>query len=486
MRLRPGTKVPTAAMCGAVVVLTGAASASAEAGAPVAADRPAASAGSWGVAQEVPGSASLNVGGFARIMSVSCASSGNCSAGGYYSDTPGHMQAMVVSEKNGHWGTAEEVPGTASLNRGGEAQIFSLSCARPGDCSGGGYYTGRHRRSEAFVVTQVNGRWGSAEQVPGTAALNKAGNAETYAVSCTSAGNCGAGGRYESHPGSYQAFVVTEQRGRWSRAEEVPGTGALNKGGMATVNSISCPSAGNCSAGGAYASRPALSQLFVVTQRHGRWGKAEQAPGTAGLSKDIDDAVYSISCTSAGTCAASAQYADQSSSFQALILTERNGKWAKALRVRGLAGFGASNSALGDMSCPSAGNCTTGGWYYVPAVGHIQAFVISERQGRWGMAQNVPGLAVLNAGNNAQVQPVACRSAGNCSAGGYYMESFGHSAAFVVNQINGRWGTAEEVPGIAALNTGNLATVVSISCAPKGTCSAGGAYQDSAGYQAFV
>jgi hypothetical protein len=39
--------------------------------------------------------------------SVSCASPGNCSAGGdYYTDAAGHQQAFVVSEKNGSWGTA--------------------------------------------------------------------------------------------------------------------------------------------------------------------------------------------------------------------------------------------------------------------------------------------------------------------------------------------------------------------------------------------
>ena len=32
---------------------------------------------------------------------MSCASAGNCSAGGYYTDSSGHRQAFVVSEVNG-------------------------------------------------------------------------------------------------------------------------------------------------------------------------------------------------------------------------------------------------------------------------------------------------------------------------------------------------------------------------------------------------
>ena len=67
---------------------------------------PAASGGTWGHAEEVPGTAALNIGGYAEIRSVSCASAGNCSAGGLYSDSSGHWQAFVVSQVNGTWGKA--------------------------------------------------------------------------------------------------------------------------------------------------------------------------------------------------------------------------------------------------------------------------------------------------------------------------------------------------------------------------------------------
>jgi hypothetical protein len=42
----------------------------------------------------VHGTAALNQGGFAGVFfSVSCASAGNCSAGGNYTDSSGHSQA---------------------------------------------------------------------------------------------------------------------------------------------------------------------------------------------------------------------------------------------------------------------------------------------------------------------------------------------------------------------------------------------------------
>ena len=50
----------------------------------------------------------------------------------------------------------------------------------------------------------------TAIEVPGTATLNKGRNALVESVSCPSAGNCGAGGNYTDSNGHLQAFVVTQ------------------------------------------------------------------------------------------------------------------------------------------------------------------------------------------------------------------------------------------------------------------------------------
>jgi hypothetical protein len=60
--------------------------------------RAAASGVTWGIADEVPGTAALNHEN-AETTSVSCASAGNCSAGGFYTDGSGHRQ--VFGETNG-------------------------------------------------------------------------------------------------------------------------------------------------------------------------------------------------------------------------------------------------------------------------------------------------------------------------------------------------------------------------------------------------
>src|SRR5258706_12154834 len=208
--------------------------------------------GTWHTAQKVPGVATLNTGGEAEVQSVSCAAAGNCSAGGYSTGRSGHHQVFMASQGHGTWRTAKEVPGTATLNKGGNANISAVSCGSAGNCSAGGYYTDGSGHTQAFVVSEVNGTWHTAKEVPGTAALNKRGNAAVSSVSCVSAGNCSAGGSYKDGSWHYQAFVASQVNGTWRTAMEVPGTAALNVHGGASIISVSCASAGNCSAGGGY------------------------------------------------------------------------------------------------------------------------------------------------------------------------------------------------------------------------------------------
>jgi hypothetical protein len=111
---------------------------------------------------------------------------------------------------NGTWGTAQEVPGTALLNTGGHAAITSVSCASAGNCSAGGYYTDSSDNEQAFVVSKADGTWGIAQEVPGTAVLNTGGHALIYSLSCPSAGNCGGARVYRDSGGNYQPFVVSE------------------------------------------------------------------------------------------------------------------------------------------------------------------------------------------------------------------------------------------------------------------------------------
>ncbi len=410
-----------AALCSALLNAPGVADAGTHAAA-----RASTSASTWGNAQEVPGIAALNKGGFADVNSVSCPTAGDCGAGGDYADASLHQQAFVVSETNGTWRKAEEVPGSAALNTYGIASVSVVSCTSPGNCSAGGFYYVKAHDQQGFVVNETDGTWGTAQQVPGLSALNTERYAAITGISCTSPGNCGAGGYYSIPVDGFaysEAFVVSEKNGTWGKAEEVPGTAALNAGGDAAVSSVSCAPAGNCSAGGAYAGTGTTEQAFVVNEVNGTWRKAEEVPGTAALNAGGDAAVSSVSCAPAGNCSAGGDYTGRIgkiSGFEAFVVNEVNGTWRKAEEVPGTATLNKGIDAqTASVSCPSAGNCTAGG-DYASKQSTQQVFVVSEANGTWGKAQEVPGTGTLNNAGFAGTFSLSCPSPGNCSAGGYY------------------------------------------------------------------
>ena len=460
----------------AAIAGLGAAGPVAAAGAGPAAGRvPAASA--WGRVTRVAGLGALSAGGSAVVYSVSCGSAGNCAAGG--------ASGFVVSQRRGVWGQAIEVPGLGALSTAGPAAVFSVSCASAGNCAVGGHYVVRSGDA-AFVASQRNGVWQPASRVPGLGALSTRGSSAVISVSCASAGNCVAGGDYRKASGAYQGFVVSQRNGVWRRALEVPGLAALNAGRDAQVVSVSCGSAGNCAAGGYYHDRFDHEQGFVVSQRNGVWGRAIRLPGPGPLSASGFAAVFSVSCASPGNCTAGGSYARHSGQ-QGFVISQRNGAWSRATGAPGLGALNTGRQAeVSSVSCASAGNCTAGGSYYMASHG-VRAFVVNQRNGAWDQAIEVPGLDALDAGGSAWINSVSCGSAGNCAAAGSYNDPSGHLQGFVVSQRNGAWGQAIAVPGLGALNAGGFAEVNSVSCASAGNCAAGGIYRDAPGdYQGFV
>ena len=244
-----------------------------------------------------------SMGSDAAIASVSCASAGNCSAGGSYTDGSGHQQAFVASEAGGTWQPAEQAPGTAALNRGGGAAVASVSCASAGNCSAGGSYRDGSGHQQAFVASETSGIWQPAEQAPGTATLSIGRIAYIQSVSCATAGNCSAGGSYTDRSGHQQAFVTSETSGIWRPAEEAPGTAGLNVGGS-RLRPVGVVWVGGQLRRGRLLHRrlrPPAGLRDQRSRRHlaaGRGGTRHRGPQPGGAA-----VIESVSCAAAGNCA---------------------------------------------------------------------------------------------------------------------------------------------------------------------------------------
>jgi hypothetical protein len=170
-----------------------------------------------------------------------------------------------------------------------------------------------------YADTETNGRWGPGAPVRGQTQPG------IGRVSCSSAGNGAAGGNLgpnESDSGGTNgAFVFSEHHGRWGKAGYL--TGPANGG---TVTSPQCVSAGNCAAGGSgFAgddeNGDELIQAFAVSEPHGRWTAAGTPPGEAALNlgSEANSQVNSVSCPSASSCVAGGYYSDAAGHGQAFV-----------------------------------------------------------------------------------------------------------------------------------------------------------------------
>ena len=92
---------------------------------------------------------------------------------------------------------------------------------------------------------------------------------------------------------------------------------------------------------------------------------------------------------------------------------------------------------------------------------------MDETNGVWGTAIEVPGLAALNVEGDARLFDISCPKAGFCAAAGFYRDGDLDGHGFLVNETNGVWGNARKVPGVPAVS-GGFSVADFISCTATG------------------
>ena len=70
---------------------------------------------------------------------------------------------------------------------------------------------------EAFVASELNGRWGPAVEVPAIARLNAGGLAQSLTISWVSVGDCAVGGSYQDRAGDTSRSSRTRSAVRGAR-----------------------------------------------------------------------------------------------------------------------------------------------------------------------------------------------------------------------------------------------------------------------------
>jgi hypothetical protein len=387
--------------------------------------------------------------------------------------------AAATAESGGAWGVAQQI--NATMNKAAYPGIGSLSCTAAGDCTG---------IAARYAVTEKNGVWSAAQTIPGTPGAIRS----HPVIDCTSPGNCVAAGGYTTGKHTYRAFTVAQVNGTWRKAQLISDH-ALSGRISDTATTLSCTTAGNCTAAGEYTTKTGTG-VFTIAEVRGSWKAAKTLPGIARFAgaKSGSATVTSLSCAGTGYCAVAGSYLNAATkATTAFVASETSGNWAAARQVPGLTSVGSGDSTVAMVSCGQVRYCLAGG-----SVGKV-AFIASQVSGTWQSATTVPGLAALGSENAnpvtfqaSHVAAVSCSAGTDCTiAGGYNdVDEIGANgvSVFAASETAGVWTDATQISGLGNPDgsQGDGAAVHALTCTSPGDCVMGGSFVETPVSLAFV
>jgi hypothetical protein len=359
----------------------------------------------WHAAVEVIHPAGVHVAANAliTIAGVSCATGTSCALVGSYMDNTNHTQGFEETE----------APNGAGVG------VWSTD------------------RSPSYD--------GTAIVLPSDAATEP--NVTLTGVSCGAAGVCAAVGSYENTLGQTEGLTLDETSGVFQAGHSVtpPPDAAIDP--LLRLTSVDCTTAGNCDAVGVYRTTAGTTNGLAVTETNGVWGTATALPLPADASSTSPSVeIASVSCTGLSVCGAVGDYDDADDNQQGLLITAP-GSWTAATAappptVPDDAGATVIVT-LSSVSCWSAGACAAAGTYFDDSFS-AHPFVLSEATD--GTAAGIePGLPYSAATPFANTALVGCAPGGDCVATSDYIDQAGHPLASAIN------GTAD-APAPSALS----------------------------------
>jgi len=363
--------------------------------------------------------------------------------------------------------------------------LFAVACTAARSCTAGGGYQAAGRPIEPMAATQSRGHWSRGIPLvlpPGAAAQPYA---QVNGIACRSTGNCVAVGDYQyGRSRSLQAFIATERRGRWARAFTPGMPPNAASPASAQLEAVACAPDGSCAAVGSYQDSAGNAQAMALARPvTGPWRRATEIAPPPNAASNPGAFMTGIACSRAGSCAAVGSYSVSPARFEAMGAVEWGGAWHQATEIAAPRGAIASTfTAINSISCPPAGACLGVGQYAVSPT-QSRAMAVTESRGRFGAAAPITALP-RGAGPLASTYllGVSCPPSGVCFAVGGGRNRAGHSVAMYMVRSAGHWRAAFllQPPGATA-GPRQLSALYSVSCTGRAHCSAVGYYDDRFG-----
>jgi len=239
------------------------------------------------------------------FSSVSCTSATDCTAaGGSSADI--HSFPLLETEVGGVWTDDNFSWPTFGW-------LTGISCTTATDCTAvGNDGNGEGYAGEPTYVTEVNGVWGAAAEVP-----VPGGNGLFTGISCSSIGDCTA----IANGGGGGTYYVVETGGVWGTATEL---GPPSSGTQYVLEGVSCADATDCTIVGTEFGSGGRSDPIAVTESGGVWGSVTKVTVADGQGR-----LTGVSCAAAATCTA----VGDDGLGQPIYVNETDGVWGVATEV---------------------------------------------------------------------------------------------------------------------------------------------------------
>ncbi len=196
---------------------------------------------------------------------------------------------------------------------------------------------------------------------------------------------------------------MSESNGVWGQGTEVvlPGGAELASNGdqYASLGSVSCTSAGNCAASGYYTDGSHFYQGMAVTETDGVWGPATEIVLPNNHVGGNPQAEFtSIACWGAGDCSAVGSYTDSGNNAERMTASETDGVWTQATEDDLPTNNDGTGGFLEGLACTGVGDCVATGGYSV--TGMAEGMMLTETNGSWAQVTELTSPNNANAGSN--------------------------------------------------------------------------------------
>jgi hypothetical protein len=302
-------------------------------------------------------------------------------------------------------------------------------------------------------------------------------------LACVQSGPCVAVGIYQPSAGLSAGFFATQFGGNWAPVTPL----ALPVGDtIASLNSVTCPAAGDCVAVGSVNTAQDGEMPMVVAEVNRRWQLPSVIrPPAKPTPRDGGDQLWSVACHRTGYCVAVGEYNVTADSAQLvrmpMMATESGGRWLPArglnapgdiARIPNAPGVGTLEYAgLKSVSCAPHGQCLAAG-SYLATQAEWRSLAVNDLTGRWGAPQElIPGQGAASACTIAYCL-IAASGAGPTSPGA------------AISYAGGRWSQVAAInpPADASRSApprrGYQLEISGVVCFAAGRCVAAGSYID--------